>query len=271
MTKQLIGLIALVMTSSACWWSENRKDPREILARLRKDGPLNVVLITADTLGADVLGCYGNREIETPHLDQLAKSGILFENATTAAPLTLPAHTSIMTGSYPMSHGVLDNVGFYVKPNQVTLAGMLKAAGYATGAFVGAFVLDARWGLNQGFDRYVDDFDLSTAEVITQLAVGEALVSRSPSSPGSTFTTRTARMIRRSHIARDMGVDRGACIRARLRMWTPWSGNCWIRSTRTGSRSELSSRLSATTVKASADMARTVTASWSTMPRFTFR
>jgi arylsulfatase A-like enzyme/tetratricopeptide (TPR) repeat protein len=158
------GALGLVV---AARWSENRKDRREILARPRRDGLLNVVLITADTLGADMLGCYGNREIETPHLDQLAKSGILFENATTVAPLTLPAHTSILTGTYPMSHGVRDNVGFYVKPNQVTLAGTLKAAGYATGAFVGAFVLDARWGLNQGFDRYVDDFDLSKAEVIS--------------------------------------------------------------------------------------------------------
>ncbi len=144
-------------------------------------GPLNVVLITADTIGADMLGCYGNRDTETPRLDGLAKAGIVYENATTTAPLTLPAHTSIMTGAYPMSHGVRDNVGFYVRPNQVTLASILKHAGYATGAFVGAFVLDGRWGLGLGFDRYADDFDASDAAVVSPDSVrhqGEVVLGK---------------------------------------------------------------------------------------------
>ena len=167
-SRRRIATRALVVTAAIAlaavgWWRIGRDDPVKGFAPGRPHGPWNVVLVTADTLGADMLGCYGNQQIATPHLDRLAASGAVYENATTVAPLTLPAHTSIMTGTYPMAHGVRDNVGFYVKPNQMTLAGTLKQAGYATGAFVGAFVLDSRWGLNKGFDRYVDDFICRTS------------------------------------------------------------------------------------------------------------
>ena len=141
---------------------------------------MNVLLITADTVGADQLGTYGNRVIATPRLDALAASGIVFENASTVAPLTLPAHASIMTGTYPMAHGVRDNGIFYARREQPTLATTLKNAGYATGAFVGAFVLDSRWGLDRGFDRYVDDFDLSEGTLISPDMVrhrGETVVA----------------------------------------------------------------------------------------------
>lgn len=128
---------------------------------------LNVVVVTADTLSADKLGCYGNPDIETPHLDRLAASGVLFENAVTTSPITLPAHASLFTGTYPIHHGVRDNGGYYLEPEHRTLAESLKEQGYATGAFVGAFVLDSRWGLDQGFDRYFDDFDLSRVDDAT--------------------------------------------------------------------------------------------------------
>jgi len=129
--------------------------------------PLNVVLVTADTLRADKLGCYGNPRIQTPHIDRLAEQGVLFENATTVVPLTLPAHSSILTGTFPMYHGVRDNGGYYLDAEQMTLAETLQAKGYATGAFVAAFVLDSRWGLDQGFDRYFDDFDLADYEKVS--------------------------------------------------------------------------------------------------------
>ena len=87
-----------------------------------------------------------------------------FRHASTVTPLTLPAHTSLLTGTFPAWHGVRDNGGFYVSDEQTTLAEVLKASGYRTGAFVSAFVLDARWGIAQGFDRYFDDFDLSKYE-----------------------------------------------------------------------------------------------------------
>src|SRR5919109_116085 len=145
------------------WWMEwipgvpARINPR----------PLNVIVITADTLRADKLGAYGNTRIATPNIDRLASEGVLFEQATTVVPLTLPAHASIFTGTYPLFHGVRDNGGYYLDPAQTTLAEVLKAQGYATGAFVGAFVLDSRWGLAQGFDRYFDDFNLAKFEKVS--------------------------------------------------------------------------------------------------------
>jgi arylsulfatase A-like enzyme/predicted Zn-dependent protease len=171
--------MALVVGGAVWWWAAGR--PAESgSAPLAAKRHMNVLLITADTVGADQLGTYGNRVIATPHLDALARSGILFENASTVAPLTLPAHTSILTGSYPMAHGVRDNGIFYARREQATLATTLKNAGYATGAFVGAFVLDSRWGLDRGFDRYVDDFDLSEATLISPDMVrhrGETVVA----------------------------------------------------------------------------------------------
>ncbi|HXV63424.1 MAG TPA: sulfatase-like hydrolase/transferase [Vicinamibacteria bacterium] len=128
--------------------------------------PLNVVIVTADTLRADRLPIYGYEKVETPNLDRMAAEGVVFENAHTVVPLTLPAHSSMFTGTFPMYHGVRDNGGYYLDDAQVTLAETLKASGYATGGFVAAFVLDARWGLNQGFDRYFDEFDLNKFEKI---------------------------------------------------------------------------------------------------------
>ena len=118
----------------------------------------NVVLVTIDTLRADRLGCYGYADIETPHLDRLATEGVLFESALTTVPFTLPAHSSIMTGVYPPVHGVRENVGYALDERLPTLAEDLSAAGRRTGGFVSAFVLDGRWGIDRGFDRYYDEF-----------------------------------------------------------------------------------------------------------------
>jgi arylsulfatase A-like enzyme len=126
--------------------------------------PLNIVLVTADTLRADRLPIYGYDKVETPNLERMAASGVVFEQASTVVPLTLPAHSSMFTGTFPMHHGVRDNGGYYLGQDQVTLAETLKENGYQTGGFVSAFVLDSRWGLNQGFDRYFDDFDLNKFE-----------------------------------------------------------------------------------------------------------
>ncbi|MHB8655868.1 MAG: sulfatase-like hydrolase/transferase [Terriglobia bacterium] len=120
-------------------------------------GP-NVVLITIDTLRADHVGCYGYRKSHTPNLDALARNGILFRTAVTSVPLTLPSHCSIMTGTYPTLHGVRDNLGYNLGDSPPTLATILKQHGYSTAAFVGADVLDARRGLNRGFDTYSAPF-----------------------------------------------------------------------------------------------------------------
>ena len=128
---------------------------------------LNVVIITLDTTRADRIGAYGDRHAMTPNLDRLAQEGVLFEQAVTAAPLTLPAHSTMFTGLLPPRHGVRDNGGYVLDPRHTTLAKSLKDAGFNTGAFVGAFVLDAKWGLNQGFDTYVDKFDVSKYKSIS--------------------------------------------------------------------------------------------------------
>src|SRR6185503_12606194 len=121
----------------------------------------NVLLITIDTLRADHVGIYGYAPAQTPNIDRLGTEGALFENAITTIPLTLPAHSSIMTGVYPFVHGVRDNGGFYLDNKSQTLAETLKAAGFHTGGFISAFVLDRRWGISQGFDEYFDNFELS--------------------------------------------------------------------------------------------------------------
>jgi arylsulfatase A-like enzyme/predicted Zn-dependent protease len=120
----------------------------------------NVLLVTLDTTRADHLPAYGYKGVKTPGLDRVAERSFIFENAIAQVPLTLPSHTCILTGQLPIWHGVRDNEGFFVDPKKgTTLAAILKARGYATAAFVSAFVLDGRWGLNQGFDTYFDHFD----------------------------------------------------------------------------------------------------------------
>ncbi len=123
--------------------------------------PVNVVVITIDTLRADHVGCYGYRAAQTPHLDRLAAEGVRFEHAYTPVPITLPSHTVIFTGTYPMYSGMHDFSGNVLSPQQPTMASLLKQNGYATGAVLGSAVLDSRFGLNQGFDFYYDHFDFS--------------------------------------------------------------------------------------------------------------
>jgi choline-sulfatase len=125
----------------------------------------NLLLITIDTLRADHVGSYGYAAARTPAIDALAARGIRFDRATTVAPLTLPAHSSLMTGTFPAFHRVRDNGGFYLGDDLPTLAGLLRDKGYRTGGFVAAFVLDRRWGIGRGFDHYFDDFDLKRYRV----------------------------------------------------------------------------------------------------------
>ena len=126
----------------------------------------NVVLITLDTLRPDHLGCYGYTAIQTPHIDQLAGAGARFTQAFTPVPVTLPAHTSLLTGIFPLATGVHDFTGNRVPPGAATLAKILHDHGYSTAAFIGAPVLDSRFGLNQGFDTYFDHFSLAGREEV---------------------------------------------------------------------------------------------------------
>jgi arylsulfatase A-like enzyme/tetratricopeptide (TPR) repeat protein len=128
-------------------------------------------VITLDTIRTDRLGAYGNSRVRTPFVDGLAKRGVTFDRCIAPTPLTLPSHTSLFTGTYPPYHGVRDN-GNYVVPDEITtMAELFREAGYHTAAFVGAYVLSARWGLDQGFETYTEprrEFDpelLSFADI----------------------------------------------------------------------------------------------------------
>jgi len=121
---------------------------------------LNIILITLDTLRSDRLSCYGSERVDTSNIDALAREGVIFTNAASTVPFTLPAHSSMMTGTYPPYHGVRENVGAMLPDDIPTLAERLRDGGWATAGFVSSFVLDGRWGIDRGFDRYFDDFDL---------------------------------------------------------------------------------------------------------------
>jgi len=132
----------------------------------------NVLVITLDTTRADRLGCYGYEKAGTPNLDGVAAEGVVFLDAVTPVPMTLPSHSSIFTGLYPPNHGVRDNGKYTLGEDKVTLAEVLKENGYDTAAFISAFVLDGRYGLKQGFDVYNDAVDpreeLTLEEVINE-------------------------------------------------------------------------------------------------------
>lgn len=121
-------------------------------------GPKNIVLISLDTLRADHLGAYGDQRGLTPTLDSLASEGLVFERTIAPAPTTLASHTSMLTGTYPQTHGVVRN-GFPVHPDNQLLAETLAEVGFHTAAFLGSFALDSRFGLDQGFHRYDQAFD----------------------------------------------------------------------------------------------------------------
>lgn len=123
----------------------------------------NFVLLTLDTTRADHLGSAGWAYAATPNLDGLAHRGVRFERCDTAAPITLPSHSTILTGLLPPRHGVRDNGTFVLKGDVETLAERLKAEGYDTGAVVSAVVLARRHGLDQGFRVYDDDLGPGTS------------------------------------------------------------------------------------------------------------
>ncbi len=118
---------------------------------------MNALLVTIDTCRADHLGAYGYKKGATPNLDRLAQEGVVFENAFALQPITLPSHSTIMTGMHPAAHGVLDNGLFKLPPGARTIAEIERDKGRQTGAVVASFVLNSRFGLDRGFDTYDDD------------------------------------------------------------------------------------------------------------------
>ena len=121
----------------------------------------NVLVISIDTCRADYLGCYGFDRRTTPNIDALAAEAIVFENAYSPVPMTLPAHSSMMTGTIPPYHGVHDNLTDKLAESNVTLAEILQEKGFKTSAVVSAIVLEPKFGLNQGFQEYQGEFNRS--------------------------------------------------------------------------------------------------------------
>ena len=119
--------------------------------------PPNVLFVTIDTLRADHLGCYGGPQDTSPAIDRFAGRAIRYDRAFTAAPLTAPSHSSLLSGLHPRTHGVRDNALFRLPDEVETLAERLGESGYQTAAFVSAFVLDEQFGLAQGFAHYDDE------------------------------------------------------------------------------------------------------------------
>jgi arylsulfatase A-like enzyme/predicted Zn-dependent protease len=126
-----------------------------------------VFIISIDTLRADHLPAYGYAKGSTPAIDRFRQDAVLFRSAFSHVPLTLPSHASLMTGLLPYRHGIRDNVGYTLGPEQKTLASILKANGYATGGSVSSFVIRGETGINRGFDEYDDLMTVSPMESLT--------------------------------------------------------------------------------------------------------
>ena len=165
----VVALVAVAALVAVRVWR------REPAARARP----SVLLVTIDTLRADRVGAYGGDASLTPNIDALAGQGVVFEEALASVPLTLPSHATILSGLEPPRHGVHDNGTFVFPPDRETLATILKGRGYATGAFIGAYVLDRRFGLARGFDVYDDAIERRDAggSVLESERRGDAVVT----------------------------------------------------------------------------------------------
>lgn len=143
---RIVVLGIVICGGIAAWWRVNAPPLRQ-----------NLLLVTLDTTRADRLGPWNGPARLTPHLDELASAAVVFERAYAPVPLTLPSHASLMTGLYPPEHGLRVNSGLNRLADGVpVLADVLRERGYRTGAFVGSFVLDRKFGLDRGFDVYDD-------------------------------------------------------------------------------------------------------------------
>lgn len=142
----IAGLV--VLAAAGLWiWRAASSSPAD-------DGP--IILISIDTLRADRLPAYGYTAIRTPNIDRLVADSVLFEQAYSHSPQTLPSHASILTGKLPFEHGVRDNIGFELRQDERFLQQALGERGFATGGFVSSYVLRRQIGLHQGFDVYDD-------------------------------------------------------------------------------------------------------------------
>ena len=157
MRRSVLIAVCIAAALLVAWFALSPRNPATPVTKFSTSEP-DVILVTIDTLRADSLGFAGNKRVKTPFLDELAREGRVFTNAHAHNVVTLASHTNILTGLYPYQHGVRDNSGFKLEPSNKTIAHWMKEKGYATGAFVGAFPLDSRFGLNRDFDVYDDKY-----------------------------------------------------------------------------------------------------------------
>ena len=162
-TKIIFALIALAAMITA------------IVAYRHSSAPKirNIVLISMDTTRADYLSCYGYEHKTTPNIDAVAAEAVRFEQAIAPIPLTLPSHSTMLTGTIPPYHGIHDNLNYMLADSNLTLAEMLKASGYTTGGIISSYVLEEGFGLGQGFDTYDDEFDEIDNQLGTERRGGE--------------------------------------------------------------------------------------------------
>ena len=149
--RTLRVLLTLPVLLSAC-------GPAEEIS----DAPLNLVVLTLDTVRADALGVYGQKLPTTPNIDAVAADGTVFRQAVTSSPSTFPSHSTLFTGKQPYVHGVRANAGYVLSEENVTLAEVLRAEGYRTSAEIAAPVLAQSRRLDQGFEAYHDPVTMET-------------------------------------------------------------------------------------------------------------
>src|SRR5262245_13458595 len=154
--KFFIAALLLIIFLVAIYFYMH-KAPNKTRVHLNKP---NILLITIDTIRPDYVSCYSGSN-STPHIDSIAKNGILFENTFSEVPLTFPSHTSILSGLSPAHHGVHNNGMEVLSKNEILISHELKRQGYRTGAVVSSFVLDRKFGLQKDFDVYDDHMERS--------------------------------------------------------------------------------------------------------------
>jgi len=165
MNKRIIMLLiaGVVIASVLLWWGFSSRTEEK-----------SVVLITIDTIRADHVGVYGSSLHATLNLDAVAQSGVVFRNTFTPVPITLPSHVSILTGLYPTRHGVHTNGVYKLNPRITTIAEQFRKQGYLTGAVVASYTLNSRFGVQEGFDIFVDQMSVAskmpseTAQIIAE-------------------------------------------------------------------------------------------------------
>ena len=182
-SRAALAVVAVAIVASGCGGDASSSSREAVRAQ-------HLVLVTVDTLRADRVGAYGYVPARTPAIDRLAREGVRFTQAFTTAPITLPAHASLLTGRYPPGHGARHN-GLAMSTSVPTLATILQQAGFSTAAFVSAFPLDKRFGLARGFDIYDDQLPRGPDRKPLNERAGDESVRRAVEWLSSRATQRT--------------------------------------------------------------------------------